>query len=214
VGIVELPRIWFTSDQHFGHENIIKFCHRPYDTVCDMDEDLIDCWNQSIAPHEKVYHLGDFTLGTEAHARSYFRRLNGDIRILGTAWHHDSRWLPIWNLLDAGPHAKVGTSSFFSGSSLKVKILPPLHVLEFHELGTGKYPLAITLCHYPLAVWDRSHYGAWCLHGHEHQRHRSKLDGYIFNVGVDVNNYAPVLLADIVDRMMEKGWKNPRCDDE
>jgi calcineurin-like phosphoesterase family protein len=180
-----------------------------------MDWHLVESWNEAIAPHEKVYHLGDFTLGTEAMARKYFRQLNGDIRILGNAWHHDRRWLPIVNLLDAGPHAKIGIASFFSASSLRVKILPPLHVLEFHLLGTGKHPLAITLCHYPLATWDRSHYGAWHLHGHEHNRTERHTDrGFSLNVGVDLNNYAPVLLSEIVDRMEERGWENPRKADE
>jgi len=209
MGIIALPRIWFTADQHFGHENIIKFCERPYANVDEMDKDLIARWNDCVQPADVVYHLSDFTLGTEHGARACFRQLNGSIRILGNAWHHDRRWLPIWNLLDAGPHVEEGVSNFFSASSLKVIILPPLHVLEFYELGTGEHPLAITLCHYPLAEWDRKHYGAWHLYGHSHGKHVD--DGLSMDVGVDANDYAPVLLADIVDRMVEKGWVNPRC---
>jgi calcineurin-like phosphoesterase family protein len=207
MGIIELPRIWFTSDQHFGHANIIEYCNRPYTDVDAMDAHLVDCWNSAIAPNETVYHLGDLTLGVDVVARRYFRQLNGKILVLGNALHHDKRWLPIWNMLGVGPYAKVGASSFFSASSLKVGILPPLYTLEFYELGTGMYPLAVTLCHYPLAVWDRKHYGAWHLYGHSHGQHKN--GGLSFDVGVDANSYAPVLLSEVVDQMIARGWELP-----
>ena len=49
--------IWFTADQHFGHTNIIEYCNRPYDTIDEMDADLIQYWNQVVGRYDVVYHL-------------------------------------------------------------------------------------------------------------------------------------------------------------
>jgi calcineurin-like phosphoesterase family protein len=52
--------IWFTSDTHFGHNNILKFCKRPWNTVEEMDEALINNWNAVVGTNDIVFHLGDF----------------------------------------------------------------------------------------------------------------------------------------------------------
>ena len=150
---------WFTADQHFGHKNIIEYANRPYSSVEEMDIDLIEQWNAVVRIGDVVYHLGDFTLGVDH--TPYYVFLNGEIWFLNTSWHHDKRWI-----INAG-----------------VSKLPPLWVLEYPELGKDGYPLAITLCHYPLAEWDRKHYGAWHLHGHSHGNYHA--EGRILDVGVD-----------------------------
>ncbi len=52
--------LWFTSDTHFGHTNIIKYQDRPWDSVEDMDKALIENWNAVVGPKDDVYHVGDF----------------------------------------------------------------------------------------------------------------------------------------------------------
>lgn len=54
-------RIWFTSDTHFSHYNIIQFCNRPYENVHDMNIELMMNWNEMISPEDIVYHLGDYS---------------------------------------------------------------------------------------------------------------------------------------------------------
>lgn len=54
--------IYFTSDHHFGHENIIKFTNRPFDSVEDMDQELIKRRNSGVNTYDKMYDLSDFRL--------------------------------------------------------------------------------------------------------------------------------------------------------
>ena len=51
--------VWFTSDTHFGHANIIKYCKRPFNNVDEMNQTIINNWNTVVAPEDEVYHLGD-----------------------------------------------------------------------------------------------------------------------------------------------------------
>lgn len=87
------PRIFITSDTHFGHMNIIKYCNRPFETVEQMNETIIDNWNKTVGVNDIVIHCGDFCLGRGARQtapREFRRKLNGKvILILGN--HDDKR---------------------------------------------------------------------------------------------------------------------------
>lgn len=54
--------IWFSSDQHFYHTNVIKYCNRPYKTVEEMNEALVHNWNQVVGQDDEVYVIGDFSM--------------------------------------------------------------------------------------------------------------------------------------------------------
>lgn len=54
--------IWFTSDHHFGHANIIKYCNRPYSSVAEMNALMQVAWNSVVQPGDTVYYLGDFAM--------------------------------------------------------------------------------------------------------------------------------------------------------
>lgn len=69
--------IWFTSDTHFGHKNIIRYANRPFDDVTHMNEMLVHNWNSVVHPDDTVYHLGDVALGPIRESLAYIRRLNG-----------------------------------------------------------------------------------------------------------------------------------------
>lgn len=59
----DASRVFFTSDTHFNHTNIIKYCQRPFRDIYEMNETLIANWNNVVAPDDIVFHLGDFCLG-------------------------------------------------------------------------------------------------------------------------------------------------------
>jgi len=78
---------WFTSDTHFGHANIVRYCNRPFANVREMDEALISNWNECVKPKDTIYHLGDFAFRGDP--SPIFRRLNGEkFLLLG---NHDVR---------------------------------------------------------------------------------------------------------------------------
>jgi calcineurin-like phosphoesterase family protein len=186
----EVGMIWFTADQHFGHENIIKFTNRPFSSVEEMDQTLIDRWNEVVAPDDTVWHLGDFTLGDADKARYYFQRLNGTKFVLGNYWHHDKRWLK-------GVEDSY-TRKFQYAPYVYLYVQSPLYVMSFPELG-NKYPRKITLCHYPMISWEASYHGEWHLFGHCHGKYQHP--GKAFDVGVDCNEFTPVSLDEVVRRL-------------
>lgn len=71
--------IFFTSDTHFDHKNIIKHCSRPFSSVDEMNETIIRNWNQDVGVQDTVYHLGDFAW---FNAANFAKRLNGNIHML------------------------------------------------------------------------------------------------------------------------------------
>lgn len=79
--------IWFTSDTHFSHKNIIKYCERPFTDTDHMDDVIIQRWNEVVKPEDMVYHLGDIALGPIDKSLAKIARLNGHkIAVLG---NHD-----------------------------------------------------------------------------------------------------------------------------
>ncbi len=163
--------IFFTSDTHFGHEAIIHLCKRPFGSVKEMNETLIARWNETVAPGDTVYHLGDFC-HRNAHAVSEYRReLNGTIRlILG---NHD--------VLSEADRAQFETIS------------------QMEQIRPDGYELF--LCHYPMRDWDRCWRGAWHLFGHVHGRLDHAPHGYSLDVGVDSHDFRPWSLEEIASVM-------------
>lgn len=129
---------WFVSDTHFGHANIIRFCKRPFASVTEMDEAMIERWNERVKPNDVVWHLGDFAFHkSKDELTTLFNRLNGNkCLIVGNHDHSDTRRL-FWT-----------------------------DVKSLTTINLGKTP--IVLCHYGLRVWDRSHHGSLHFYGHSH----------------------------------------------
>ena len=79
--------IYFTSDLHFGHSNIMKFhpCFRPFSSVEAMDRALIRLWNDRVNPCDTVYNIGDLSFHKDMQTSiSIFSKLNGKhVLVLG-----------------------------------------------------------------------------------------------------------------------------------
>lgn len=68
---------WFTSDEHFNHSNIIKYCNRPFSSLEEMNEALIQKWNERVDDADTVYVVGDMFLGRPEDATPLIKRLKG-----------------------------------------------------------------------------------------------------------------------------------------
>jgi len=79
-----MAKYFFTADTHFGHPNILKYCHRPFKTIEEHDSRLIQLWNSRVKPEDTVFHLGDFCFKQlkERTAQNYLDQLNGKIIII------------------------------------------------------------------------------------------------------------------------------------
>src|SRR3954469_18473977 len=84
-----MARYW-TSDLHLGHANIIRYCRRPFADVEQMNEALIERWNETVSEADEVWVLGDFALGTIGDTLPMAGRLRG--RKLLIAGNHDRCW--------------------------------------------------------------------------------------------------------------------------
>jgi len=184
------PSVWFTSDHHFGHNNIIKFCKRPFDSTHEMNKVLTDNWNSKIKKGDSVYHLGDLTLGDDG--MKYLSKLNGTIILVCPTWHHDRSWIK---------NFKKQTSPL-SATDEPIVLVDALLMVKISTIKIAGRSLKITLCHYPMAEWEASHYGMWHLHGHSHGNHQGLPGRFILDIGVDNHDYYPVSIEEI-----EKQWQ-------
>ena len=167
--------IWFTSDTHFCHENIIRFCDRPFASVEDMNKALVDKWNSVVKPDDTVFHLGDFCWGGSASWEWLLQHLNGHIHLI--IGNHDVKNL------------RPGYSKYFESISFQAQI---------EVEGQSIY-----LNHYPFLTYGGIHRKdpVWQLFGHVHSKDgRCGADsnrlGFLlptqYDVGVDNNNYLPI----------------------
>lgn len=72
--------IWVISDTHFGHQNIIRYCDRPFETAKEADDKMIENWNSVVKDGDIVYHLGDVYFGEAG--RHALSKLNGRKRLI------------------------------------------------------------------------------------------------------------------------------------
>lgn len=170
--------IWFTSDTHFGHANVLEFCGRPWGTVGEMDGALVDAINARVAPEDTLYHLGDFSFKMAVDAA---RELRGRIRC------RDVRWVP-------GNHDKDWSQPAISGT---FAVEPPIAALR---LPGGR---KVVMCHYPMMDWPGLAHGSVHLHGHIHaprayNEWNREMGILRYDVGVDANGYAPVSLDEVL----------------
>jgi calcineurin-like phosphoesterase family protein len=167
--------IFFTSDQHYGHKNIIKYANRPFASVDEMNETLIENHNKTVGHRDIVWMLGDFAFMQPNRIKQVLQRLNGQKNlVLG---NHDK---------GIAKHRReyIGEGLFNA-------------IYDAKELNwEGQH---ICLFHYGGRVWNKSHRGSWMLYGHSH----GSLPpfGKSVDVGVDDKNitdeYRPVSFDEV-----------------
>jgi calcineurin-like phosphoesterase family protein len=173
-------KVFFTSDTHWGHTNILEFCNRPYKNVEEMNHCLIDNWNKKVPADGLVFHLGDFAWGGYPFWKNIRDQLNGKIILI--KGNHDEKNL-----------TTTGAQELFEHVAYQMKIR-----IE------GR---AIYLNHNPFLCYGGTYRDpkglVYQCHGHVHlsKTNPNGLDvervlKYEFptqyDVGVDFNDYTPI----------------------
>lgn len=170
-----MSNIFVTSDMHLGHDNIIKYCGRPFKSGDHMNESLIRNWNERIKIEDTIFHLGDFCFkgGSEGgltRAQMWENQLNGKIiHILG---NHDKNN----NVKSIVTHALCE----FANTTFLMTHIPPTMKQEVPEF-----------CDFVLS-------------GHVHEKWKyqynpkGEITVPIINVGVDQWNFRPVKIHEII----------------
>lgn len=171
--------LFFISDTHFGHSNIIKYSQRPYENVMEMNAALIKNWNAMVKPNDTIWHLGDFAFMPFPAFKNVLRQLNGNINFV--FGNHDKMIDQNYDeILDQGKIRSIQ-------SYAEVKV-------------AGKM---IVLFHYGQRVWNKSHHSSIHLYGHSHGS--LPPHGLSVDVGVDCKEitpeYRPIHLDEVLKYM-------------
>ncbi len=168
---------YFTADEHYGHNEIITYCNRPYRNSQVMTRDIVKKHNSVVKEEDTVYHIGDFAFAGPdriSYVQNLLNRLNGThILILG---NHDQ--INPMKLVDAGFQS--------AHTSLVIN----------RDVGEDGY--TIVMAHDP-SIWNIAFKtGAMFFCGHIHNLFKAIPEKRIVNVGVDVWDFYPVTLKQIL----------------
>ena len=170
---IQHDKVWFTSDLHFWHKNICKYCNRPYESLDEMHKAIISNWNNVVQDSDTVFVLGDLGFCGIEKLRELLSQLCGNIILV--QGNHDSDKIA-YKLVEDGLITRV------------VKMIDV--VIEGDEECPNQ---ALALCHFPMIDWNNKERGAWMIHGHQHQLPNTPSCSTVhWDVGVDKNNMTPI----------------------
>ncbi len=168
---------YYIADTHFGDPRIIKLCNRPFKTMDEMINTIRFNWNSVVDPKDDVYVLGDVAYCYRGNFKELMDSLNGRKHLL--IGNHDSGWMK----------NKDNLMAFHTVDKLS------------RITDDGK---KVVLCHYPLMAFEGSLNGGHHVYGHIHNNyHEPMFEEYkkitnTYNAGVDVNNFQPVSLDQLI----------------
>jgi calcineurin-like phosphoesterase family protein len=178
-----MSKIWFTSDHHFNHKNILEYTSRPWKSVEEMNEALILNWNEVVSEEDLVWHLGDFAMGDRSKMLDIRTRLNGRINFV--RGNHD--YPKTLSCFD-----EVYKSATIETESMVVEMVHnPRHLKGLGDIG---------LCGHVHEEWKRciKNIPIRLSDGAEYEEPTFIPSMNIYNVGVDVRGYYPRSLLEIL----------------
>ena len=168
--------IWFTADQHFGHEEIISHCQRPFKNAAEMDRAIIRNFKNMVKPEDTTYFLGDLTMKGPEHIQQLERII---------------KQLPGTKVLILGNHDKLRPFQYVD--------------MGFQSVHTSLELDTHAMCQWGGATWILNHDPSpACMFpsrificGHVHNLFRSCK--WAVNVGVDVWGYSPCSILEVLN---------------
>ena len=188
----EKQNIFFISDLHLFHKNVIKFDNRPFADVEEMHVEMIKRWNNVVGENDIVYNLGDLSFGRSDGTKWFVHSLKGKIiHIMG---NHDK----MKDIISLG--RMDGVHEYGTEIWIKDEDNDGLR-------GCNGYQ-QIIMSHYPIFSWNRSHYGSWHLHGHTHGSLMATQQEYykrkVMDVGCPRIDYTPISYEQVKAEMKKK----------
>lgn len=165
-----MKKTYFSSDYHFDHARVIEYDQRPFETVEEMNETLIQNHNSVVRKNDDFYFLGDFSFNHKK-MEEHISRLNGNLFFI-RGNHDHKKHIELYK--------KYGT---FLGEQKTIRV-------------EGQH---IALNHYAMRVWDRSHYGSWHLYGHSHGNLTPEPGTLSLDVGCMLYDYKPIEFEQILE---------------
>lgn len=163
-------KVWFTSDTHFGHANIIKYCNRPFKSVHHMNKEMTKIWNNTVGENDLVIHLGDVSFNSD----QYISRLNGKI-FLVKGNHDNNKYNNLFEAVVEKIPMKIGKFNCY----LTHRPIDPTR-----QYKIGREP--------DFSILDRYDF---IICGHVHDAWRTK--GKNVNVGIDIW-HKPIYIKDLI----------------
>lgn len=166
--------VFFISDIHFNHKNIIQYDNRPFDNIIQMNDIVIQNWNKKITNNDIVFFLGDFAFANVENLSKYANALNGKIYFI--KGNHD--------ILKDLKKTNRFEDIFTFGEEISIQ---KQHII---------------LCHFPLMEWHGKENNSWHLHGHSHGKlyNTNPLyyeNCYVKDVSSNMINYTPISFNEI-----------------
>lgn len=169
---------YFSSDWHLGHSKTIEFSNRPFKDVDEMDSSIIHNMISPLKKGDEFYFLGDLAFDIPSAAK-FFTQLPTGIKFFWILGNHE------------------GTANQFKHYCIQQTPLKEIRIQKNF----------VTLCHYPMITWNKSHYGAWQFYGHHHISSHGTDQLYKFAVGKQLNvncemhDYKPWSEEEIIEKM-------------
>lgn len=217
-----MTNIWFTSDTHYSHKNIIKGISswsdkstcRNFLTLEEHNKTLVDNINQVVKEDDILYHLGDWSFGGIEQIWDFRKQINCKTihLILGNHDEHieNNKEIKIYNdgikinpkLLEI--HIQYACPDY------TCIVLQNLFasVSHYKEIKINKN--RFILSHWPMRVWNKAHHGSIMLHGHCHGNldDYKDMDNFLYktmDVGIDTHKqFRPYNISEIIDIMNKR----------
>jgi calcineurin-like phosphoesterase family protein len=188
----ESQNIFFISDLHLGHTNVLRYDNRPFANVDEMHSTLVERWNSVVGDDDIVYFLGDLFFSRIDTAVWFLNNVRGRIScVLGNHDREDQirRLRRFENIYPYG----VGIDIRDDNSP---------------ELRRNQGYRHVVLSHYPILSWNRAHHGSFHLHGHCHgnllRTNPDYYRGRVMDVGCNLIDYTPISFNQVSEIMRER----------
>jgi calcineurin-like phosphoesterase family protein len=182
--------VFFTSDFHLFHHNVLKFDKRPFEDIHEMHKIIEERWNEVVGPDDIVIYLGDLSFARredKAIAEGIVWGLNGTIHyIMGN--HDDYEEI-------------VGIKKFKTVDDyLDLKII-------YNDENGKRIETQFCCMHYPIFSWNKAHHGSYMVHGHCHGNlhHGEEASFYdnrrVIDAGCMLHDYKPISYLEVIDKL-------------